>query len=182
MKAQVEAFKRAQENFFKRPVPNDISQIGMSSVPFISMSVLTKRKAIPNRVVPMATSVTDQKVRLRLKPRYDCSADVESPAPNTSHQPSPSPDAEDRNSETISDIAPSAWFRCLHCGIARRAGVQYSEICLYCLEHEQKFCVFGDHEGDRPSFVGDDGVEYEVCNDCREGRQRGEEVDIAPSD
>lgn len=77
-------------------------------------------------------------------------------------------DGDDDINETTTVSTP-AFFRCLHCGIARSAGLEYSGICIYCFEHEVKYCIAGDHETDRPEFVDADGVEYEDCNGCRGG-------------
>lgn len=82
----------------------------------------------------------------------------------------------------MAPVKPTHWFRCLHCGVARRAGLSFFEICLYCLEYPQKFCVYGDHEADQKCFVGDDGVEYDECNGCREGLRQGREVGPTPND
>ncbi|KAJ5084891.1 hypothetical protein NUU61_009470 [Penicillium alfredii] len=58
-------------------------------------------------------------------------------------------------------------FVCTHCQVPRSVRLHGLCICIYCLQHEQKYCVRGQHEMDRPDFVDLDGMEYEVCNQCR---------------
>ncbi|KAJ5992387.1 hypothetical protein N7451_008111 [Penicillium sp. IBT 35674x] len=55
---------------------------------------------------------------------------------------------------------------CLSCGIPRNFNLVYSGICVYCMD-EKKYCIYGDHEEDRPDFVDKHGDEHVRCNNCR---------------
>lgn len=74
---------------------------------------------------------------------------------------------DDSDDEATASLPATSFFRCLHCEVTRSARLEYSGICVYCFEHEQKYCIAGQHEEDRPCFVGTDGVEYDDCNGCR---------------
>ncbi|KAJ5988666.1 hypothetical protein N7481_003876 [Penicillium waksmanii] len=75
-----------------------------------------------------------------------------------------------------SDISGPSHFVCMHCAKARSIGLRYDDICVYCFEKKQQFCVPGDHETDQNEFFDEDGNEYDVCNDCREKLVKMEEM------
>ncbi|KAJ5108452.1 hypothetical protein N7456_005127 [Penicillium angulare] len=60
-------------------------------------------------------------------------------------------------------------FFCPSCGIARSNKLNYDGICIYCMEEEQKYCYFGNHEVDRGQFYTRRGEEQVRCNECRGG-------------
>lgn len=105
------------------------------------------------------------------------SEETQSPEETVSRTPTPIKSEEkdsgygggddEEEEETATTVPTPVFFQCLHCGVWRGACGEYSGICIYCLEHEQKWCLAGYHETDRPEFVGADGVEYEDCNGCR---------------
>lgn len=66
-----------------------------------------------------------------------------------------------------SEISGPSHFICMHCMKPRSIGLRYDDICVYCFEKKQQFCVDGDHEMDQNEFFDEDGNEYDVCNDCR---------------
>lgn len=67
-----------------------------------------------------------------------------------------------------SEISGPSHFVCMHCVKARSIGLRYDDICMYCFEKKQQFCVPGDHEIDENEFFDEDGNEYDACNECRE--------------
>lgn len=86
-------------------------------------------------------------------------------------------DAESDRSSTL------AYFKCIHCDILRSVNLQYDDICVYCLEHHQQWCLKGDHEADEPDFQGKEGWKYILaCNKCREGKKDVEEKKEESSD
>lgn len=87
----------------------------------------------------------------------------------------------DSDEDTESNISTStpAYFICTHCSIPRKAELEYSGICVYCLEPEQKYCISGDHEADRSEFYDSEGKEQAACRNCREGIPFDEETEIA---
>ncbi|KAJ5736000.1 uncharacterized protein N7483_001125 [Penicillium malachiteum] len=68
-----------------------------------------------------------------------------------------------------------SYYFCLHCGIPRSTKLIYEGICVYCLEYEQKYCIFGEHEENRRNFIDRHGVEKVRCNNCRDD---DEDVDL----
>lgn len=99
----------------------------------------------------------------------------------TSGSPSPLEEVE-KNSQPSPDLstsqAPFSYFTCIHCSIPRRSVLEYLGICIYCLQHEQKVCLRGQHELDRSDFIDEEGDEHASCNVCRKGETFGdEEVD-----
>lgn len=87
-------------------------------------------------------------------------------------------DSEEDTESSITTSTP-AYFVCTHCSIPRRAGLEYSGICVYCLEPQQKYCIPGDHEADRSEFYDSEGKEQASCRNCREGIPSDEEMEIA---
>ncbi|CAI7674889.1 unnamed protein product [Penicillium pancosmium] len=77
-----------------------------------------------------------------------------------------------------SDISGPSHFVCMHCGKPRSIGLRYDDICVYCFEKKQQFCVPGDHETDQNEFYDEDGNEYDACIDCREEMVKMEEMEI----
>lgn len=88
-------------------------------------------------------------------------------------------DAEENSKQNQSDSIPEsglAYFYCIRCSIPRGIGLSHDGICVYCLEHEQQYCMAGGHETDRPLFVDAEGVEHSSCRECRERESTDEEV------
>lgn len=93
------------------------------------------------------------------------------PPSNLPLQPERQLDVDEGSEESLSGsirASTPTYFFCIHCSLARRTGLGYSDICVYCLEHEQQYCVAGDHEADRHLFTDTDGVEQSSCRHCRE--------------
>lgn len=74
---------------------------------------------------------------------------------------------EDNAAVSVTIRGPT-YFICFHCSIARKTSLGYDGICLYCLEHEQKYCITGGHEADRCLFTDSEGNEQSSCRNCRE--------------
>lgn len=93
---------------------------------------------------------------------------------NLTTQPDPEADVDELHEEILPEgVTPAStatYFICIHCSITRGTGLRYSDICVYCLEHEQKYCIAGDHEADRDLFTDMEGTEQSSCRDCR-GRE-----------
>ncbi|KAJ5171952.1 hypothetical protein N7492_004545 [Penicillium capsulatum] len=128
-----------------------------------------KREDLVNQGMVMALGLPNAYTIPGQQSPNSASRDTEASGTTSSDKVSSSTsDTEHDSAETIEISPTDAWFRCLHCGIARGAGLKYSGICVYCFENEQKYCVLGAHEDDRNCFVDDDGVEHSECNSCRE--------------
>lgn len=106
-------------------------------------------------------------------------AQSEQPGPSHSKARSESPSQIDSEEELETSTQPStpAYFFCIHCSIARSISLEYSGACVYCLEHDQKYCISGDHEADRPDFIDMEGKEQSTCRNCRERDPPGEPSD-----
>jgi len=72
----------------------------------------------------------------------------------------------------------SAYFTCIHCDAIRSVNLRYDDICVYCLEQKQQWCIKGGHEADESSFKDEEGKEHILaCNKCREGKADEKEQD-----
>lgn len=60
--------------------------------------------------------------------------------------------------------------------MARGIGLSYDGIYIYCLEHEQQWCMTGGHETDRPLFMDAEGIAHSSCRECRERESSGGEM------
>lgn len=87
-------------------------------------------------------------------------------------------DSDEDTESTITTLTP-AYFVCTHCSVPRRAGLEYSGICVYCLEPQQKYCIPGGHETDHSDFYDSEGREQAACRNCREGILTEEEMEVA---
>lgn len=104
---------------------------------------------------------------------------------NDTTEPDSQVEAEEDPEQTPSASIPAstpAYFFCVHCSIPRRIGLGYSGICAYCLEHEQKYCIAGGHEADRPLFLDAEGTEHVSCRNCREHGLSDDEVELFEED
>ena len=100
----------------------------------------------------------------------------------SSHGTSHSSQTSDGDADSDRSSTP-AYFKCIHCDVLRSVNLQYDDICVYCLEHHQQWCLKGDHEADEPDFQSKEGWKDTLaCNKCREGKVDMEEKKEESSD
>jgi hypothetical protein len=73
-------------------------------------------------------------------------------------------------------LTPRNYFQCINCSLnrhVRRRDREDVDECVYdndevtSAEDQQKYCIGCTKEKDQRSFIDDDGIEHEECNDCR---------------
>ncbi|KAJ6110580.1 hypothetical protein N7486_002815 [Penicillium sp. IBT 16267x] len=131
-----------------RALASRYERLFQASHPFFGTSH-TGSQQLPSRGSSYHTSVTDiSTIETSTKMEIDDDTSIKS-----------------EDSKVKGEIIP--YLFCLSCGIPRNFNLVYSGICVYCTE-EKKYCIYGDHEEDRPDFVDRHGIEQLRCNNCRD--------------